>query len=581
MTPDGFLSLLALIFAALAFLPLVRQLHLRATLLGNLAWSIPALVLVLYLEFYGAVQLPCPAWYAAGLCSALTMSDASPISPRDAAFAVVLVWTAIMSGKYWKGAMPAGSLPVLRKIVERRLDARDYVTVIELIEPHLDLVDRAARRRLLRQRHYDWWSRRRAPDRPALPAFLLTDRPQAPVPPRRQRIRRWLRRMSGHLGRVFPTGSTLETAAEWIIERLLTDRGVRRYLAEHRPAFGARLMVLPGREANGFMEKFVTDLAGDTDSLLYQEIERSGGAGWTSQRTFGEHSPLLRALLNDASVADRIEAYTPIGEHYLARLNPANDRQYVESLKLRPDRFWSDIGRHSDTGFVTLTFFDLMVTNAAFQGVESHMWLMYTDHFAKALLAVHDETGADIDPDAEWPTRSSEMLYRIVDALTDWIELVLRLPETNIHCQVASSRPDQGEGKIPKSAIISLAYVLQQILLAPNVNESFKQYILNVAVRTLSKLPTTGDKAVFRRLLVRALAGDAAISRQLEFVAAVAALYGELDHMLRGKVPDFTAAIEAARPRQTPIPPFPAPLPTASGKKARRSRRWIRWLPPR
>lgn len=343
MTPDGFITLLALVLTVLGVLPKVRQLHLHVTLLRNLCVSLPALAFVLYFEFYAVAQVRCPVFLADELCDRLTMSADSPFGPRDAALAVAVVWTITMGVMYQIGSIAAGTLPRLRRSVDRLVRERDYATLIDLVDPQLDLIDRAARRQLLRQRHHDWWARLRAPDRRLIFKGLPFPVEPAPAPRFWRPPLLWARRQAGWLGWPLPHARSLEEAARAISKRLLTDPGLRHHLVQHRPDFGTRLMVLPGHVAGDFMRLFVTDLAADSASSLYLEIEQSGGADHFHGRTFDADSPLLAALLNDANVVSNIEAYTPIAEHFLSRLNPDNDAAYISSLAKTPDRLWDEI----------------------------------------------------------------------------------------------------------------------------------------------------------------------------------------------------------------------------------------------
>lgn len=571
MTPDGFLSLIALIVAALGFLPAVRRLHLRATLRRSVIVTVPAFFAVLYFEFFAAAQLPCPELLGP-VCEVFEMRDKGPFGPRDAAFAIVLVWAAIMWLIHQGETIAAGSLPALKAIAIELAQARDHSTLVDLVEPHLALIDRVERRQLRRQRLYDWWASRRAPRPPDFQLLLFGQEPRVERESRLRSLRFRLRRMSGLPGLMLPSGRRIEEAARWLRDRLLTDVGLRRHLVDRRPAFGARLMILPGHLAGDFASKFLTDMAADTSSSLYREIEQWGGADPWAPRHFDEHYPLLGALLNDASVADEVGAYRPVAEHFLSRIRPANDPAYVASLNLRPDRLWDEVGRHQDTAFVTVQFFDLMVTQAAYQGVESHMWLMYTDHFVDALLEIHDETGPGVDPTSEWPTRGSEILYRIVDALRRWIKLHRRLPEGSWHRGVEHANLRSGEGRIPLSAVISLSRIVQAILLGPQVGDEFKTYVMEIAVRCVRDLSLKGNDKIFHDLLVEGLAGGAALARREEFTAAAWYHYRNLDHVLRMATPGLEAALKAAVPAPRPDPPAPVPplLPAAQASRLER-----------
>ncbi|WP_162256490.1 hypothetical protein [Sphingomonas sp. Root710] len=521
---------------------------------------------MLYFEWYEAFHLPCPAIFG-DTCRKVDMTMASPFGPQDAALAVVLVWAAIMGLLYRRDAVGPASLVALHAIAGDLARVRDYATLVDLVESHLDLIDRAADRRLSRQRHYDWWARRRlAPPPDFRIPFDLDVATEASVELGWRTkldngwatVCSWGRRTSGVPGLLLPSGRMIEQSARGLRSLFLSDVGLRRYLVSERPAFGARLMTCPGYEAGDFAFRFLSDLAADTESSLYREIERTGGWDHWRPRVLDGNYPVLGILLHDARVANDLSAYRPLAEHFISRLRADNDRAYVASINLRPDRLWDEVGKHHDPGFAIPVFFDLMVTAAAFQNVRSHMWLMYADHFVDAILRVHDETGPGIDPDAEWPTRGSEILYHIVSALVAWIQLIEGLPDGNWHLTIEFDRID-GDGRIPKSAIVSLARVTQAILLAPNVGQRFKSYVVEIVTRCVKTLPDSGDRAAFRETLVRALSGEAAISRESDFVTAAWSAYQSIDYMLRAGTPDFEAALKAAvRPPRIVMPFAPA-----------------------
>lgn len=225
---------------------------------------------------------------------------------------------------------------------------------------------------------------------------------------------------------------------------------------------------------------------------------------------------------------------------------------------------------------MTITFFDLMVTNAALQGVPSHMWLTYTDHFTRALLKVHDESKVDPHVLREWRTRSAELLYRIVAALIDWIELIQRLPADNVHRDLKGTRLDRAEHRIPRVAIIALADVLDQILRSDKVNDAFKRDMVDSAVRCVAKLPKAGDTSLFRDLLIRALTGEALLRDGSAFAAAMWDHYRHVDHVRRSETGDLAAALRAALP--PPLPRRPIAAPIAPPAPTPRRWRWLDWF---
>jgi len=146
------------------------------------------------------------------------------------------------------------------------------------------------------------------------------------------------------------------------------------------------------------------------------------------------------------------------------------------------------------------------------------------------------------------------------------------------HLRVGQGRLDNGEGSIPKWALLSLAHVVQLILPAPNVGEKLKSRLFDSAVRCVRRLPSAGPVGAFRPLLVRALAGEAMYDGRNDYVELAWDIYAGLDHVLLMETRDLETALHAALPVSAPYVPPPPPAPTLGLRPTSFRRRWVKWL---
>src|SRR5512147_2424952 len=94
MTLDGFLAFVTLAVAIYALISPVAKLRALIALPLQIPLALMAFLLVLYLEFFRALQQPClPALGAA--CRWLVFPSDESFTPSQAAFVVVLIWMAL------------------------------------------------------------------------------------------------------------------------------------------------------------------------------------------------------------------------------------------------------------------------------------------------------------------------------------------------------------------------------------------------------------------------------------------------------------------------------------------------------
>jgi hypothetical protein len=178
-----------------------------------------------------------------------------------------------------------------------------------------------------------------------------------------------------------------------------------------------------------------------------------------------------------------------------------------------------------------------MVTAAEYQGVQWHMGLYYFPHFIRQIVALYDACGPDIDPNVEWPTRASHLIYQMFYVLTKWITAVMYLPRDSPHLILENDEVVHENGNIPKSATLALGMCLETLLVAPSVGQAFKQYshedIVMERMRDLSK---TGVEGRLRALLIKTIVQGGLSKPTQDYGQELKRLFGATDHVARARV---------------------------------------------
>lgn len=577
MTLDGLLTFITLLVAALAFLPAIALLRMRVILPRWLTVAAAGLASVLYFEFFRVTAMACPRPLGRA-CVPLeavvgTDTGSSLLDGRETAFIVVLVWMLLAWWLLGGRTAPPRAYVRMRRMVDRLIVEGRLSDLLDLVEPNLPGLVRAANRRLPVQRFSD---RLRIP--PAITFELLqtpigepTSRERTPTLRERtvalrQAWRRWstdrvMRPVGNWLADHLPSGAAPAESAAAMLTALATHRGLREHIVTARPAFGAVLMRIDHHLADDFATAFLTELVGRRGSALYDEIAASQSFPDPAYALAPE-AAILHALLDDASVSTRIGAERAIAERALANLESDGGDAYAASLNRPPDNRFDEFGKWEDPTFIAIRYFEIMLPAAATQGIEWHMSLTYMRDFARHLVERYDDTGPGVDPSREWPTRGAYLLYSIFAALADWVELAAKLPAGSPHRAFEDDRVEWENGNIPKTAALVLGDCLATVIASDAVGDHLKGYLLDIALRAARKLGSGEELAALKRVTLRSIARGGILDAGEEHRATLRALHEDLDIMMRMDLRDFETMIASApaSPIPSPAPPKPSGL---------------------
>jgi hypothetical protein len=553
MTLDGFLTFLTLAVAIYALVPPVTKLGARLALWPQVPLALFAFCLVIYFQFYQALAQPCPRILGTA-CRFLVPppSGSAPeqstakVNPQQLSFVVMLVW-GLVAFVVFKATKPqAGALPRMQQVVYDLMHEGRYGEVLQLTQPHLQLIYRAANRRLRLQRWHDFFAASR-PGSFGAAARWPNRMDRQPAPTWRERFVEFARERTWWLYKVIPNGDAITEAGDSVLQVLCGSEDLIEFMANMRPYAAVPILALDDRKSRELSDQYFKYLARNPRSMLYYELRNNQNEDDINGYWSDARNKLLYFIFNDARVAYRLEVYRPIGEQTIQMLDPNRNHEYINSLNRFPGGF-SDEEEWKDPVFCSLLFFDIMITSAARQAINRHMWLYYFRNFIDGLVRAYDETGPGIDVDAEWPNRTAFLIYRAFKMLVKWASLVRYLAAESVHVQFPGGVVTQDNGNIPASAVFAFSQSIGSFIMAKNIGPSFKASIHEAIMHDLDQLRRDGAQGVIRAGLIQALVSGGRRAADPAYGRIISGLFGQADHVLRDRLNDYEAALRAAHP---------------------------------
>ena len=561
MTLDGFLTFLTLVVAIYALTPRVIKLRARLGIAIQIPTAVLALLVVLYLEFFPAVNQWCFRALG-GTCEWLPLPVGLPITPPQLSFLVVLSWigVALVIHKFSSRRRACSSLPTISRIVDNLVYEKRFAEVIELVEPYLPLIGQAARRKLRLQKLHDQIKAMKGSDL-ALVLLYLSNGDASEREARRGAFSKKLRTWVGKLAVLVPAKRNAETAARNIARVLFRSPDLRFYVTRTRPYFAISLFRLEMHEAHDFSDAYFSELISDTGSVLYQELEEDWNGPYKAGHGFLESNRLLYFLFDDARNAEKYFVWKPIGEYLwkLLRSDESPGPDFVVRLNKRADEF--DKERWEDPLGTGMYFFDLMVTAAALRGVQWHMWLFYFPQFVERLEELYDASDPAVDVTDEFPTRSARLIYEAISSLCGWVNLASDLPEDSPHRQSVAMSEEQSRewnswfrdnGNIPVSAAIALGSCMGTIGMSRRLDDKFAGYMYEVVVRAIKDLGCDGEVGRLRSFLIKSIVHGGHDQPNNDYGQRLATLKPKVDQVIWEYVDDYRDALKQAYPDAHP-----------------------------
>lgn len=548
MTLDGFLGFLALFIAFYAIVSPVTRLRAQLHLAVQIPLALLAVSLVFYFQFFSLLSQPCRL-ASAKACAWLIFPADDSFTPPQAAFLVVFVWIVLAWSVNVLLKPGPRSLAAVGKIVQALLYERRFAELLDFIRPHLSLIEAVAERQLVRQKVHDWladtnWLRRRQ-IRTFKPAEREGDEPKQPRAGYGKRIYEVFRRRIRWTRHFVPASSKAQASAETLVRMLLRSEEFRKFLVTMRPDALPDLMAIKLQPRFDFSDKVLRDLIADGGSKLYQEIEQNQNLSDKGGYAIPDENVLLRFLFGDAEMACNLEAWKPIGDAVINTIRGGTNSGYVAHLNDHANDFQDEQWR--DVTFVGIRYFDIMVNEAMRQGVPYHMWLFYLPLFVTELEEIYDTSGQNVDTMAEFPTRNARLLYEAFDVMGNWARNIRHLDNTSPHAMVPATN-QFATGAIPADAAVALGNSMVTVALSARIGDTFAGYLHDCVLRDVAALSHEGLEGRMRVHLIRTIVAGGNHHPEARYGQRLKTFLAMADHVLRGSVKDYVAAIDAAFP---------------------------------
>ena len=489
MTLDGFLTLLALLVAIYTLLRKHQQLSLCLGKKVQVLIAIIAFLLIIYIQFNEPTVRLCIE-VVGDACERLPQfrESSALLTPPQWSFLIVFIWVIIFGIVHHSFARrrSISSLPTISRMVDDLIYERNYAELVDLVEPRLPTISKAANRSLYLQKLHDKiTSTKEGSD------FL----DETPTPQCITKIRRTL----AHL---IPEQNRTQKTAKEILYALCQSEDLTNYIVNVKPYFA--LSLLPPRqfsETYQFSNAYFRGLILNTGSILYQELKSESNFS-PGTRLPREDSRLLNFLFRDASVAQKLGVYKPIGDCMMELVRPHESPmpEFTQTLNKKSGYVRAEAEDWTNPIFIGTRFFEYMVTFAAKQEIKDHMSLYYFTDIIECLEKIYDTSAPEINESDEFPTISAKLIYELIDVLNGWILLAQKLPEDSPHmestvlnqCKDLDSTPEAytdffDNGNIPVSAANTLGFCMKKIVLSQRIGESFKRYVYRSIIHVILK----------------------------------------------------------------------------------------------
>ena len=527
----------------------VNRLRLRLGLSIQISIAVLALAFVLSLQFFPFVRYLFVE-VLGGSCEWPPFPTGGLITPQDLSFLVVLCWMGLAFAihKFFSRPSASSALPTISKIVDELVYKQRFAEVIDLVKPYLPLIDQAAHRKLRLQKLHD---KIKFKESDALDRLM---HPEAQGSVFSKKLRRWV----GKLAVLVPPKRKAENAASDIARLLFRSKGFRLYLIHTRPYFAIPLLRHRMYEKQDFSRAYFTGLISDTDSILYKELIQNWNDPCEADRGFPKSYRLLYFLFEDVQTAKDLSVWIPIGRYLLKllRANESPDPEFLASLNKRAEDF--DEERWENPIFAGIYFFELMITSAALQGVEDHMWLYYFPMFVERLEEQYDTSDPSVNISDEFPTRSARFIYEALRTLRKWVLLASELSPDSPHKQFKNLPNFQDQKwpstvsagtNIPGSAAIALGKCMRTIALSTRLGEKFAGDMYEVILRTIERLVEGNEVDQLRSFLIQSIVHGGQMQLNYDYGRRLSELGSKVDDDLWSDVRDYRDALRQTYPK--------------------------------
>jgi hypothetical protein len=340
-----------------------------------------------------------------------------------------------------------------------------------------------------------------------------------------------------NLLKVMPKASKCRNEALESISKLLKSKPFVKHLTIREPLLCAKFTTLRFNGDEEFTTNFLTELISNQQSVLYREIKDNQNCSYTGEYYIDASNELLSFYFTDIKVASDIGIWKPIGDYTTSFIKKQRDK----------DNFYNsaydynyDEDRWQCPIYLSICFFQVMVSKATFDRYQNHMWLMYVEYFVDEILKNYDPN-SDTDLEREFPTHFDFLIYSTVSACCDWAGTPAHLPT------IKDLAERDKEGYPEYWAAKTLGQVVRKIIVSPKQTDRQCIYYLTMVVRLMNELDKS-DHEYYSKLIISSLIKQYDYSKPDQvIVTKLIDYYQEVDHVLRDRSSTFAKILKQVR----------------------------------
>ena len=274
------------------------------------------------------------------------------------------------------------------------------------------------------------------------------------------------------ISKVIPEYDDIESGADYILESVYYRDETIRAIIKFKPYLGLKILDSAQYRLREFNRLYFQTLIADRESSLYFEIKRNQFYMGRGRRLLlDKNSKILNYLLKDASVAEKLQVWKPMGDFIIDDLKNRN-KQEIDDYN-RIGHFNDDESMWREPLFIFIKFYDIMVLEALYQNVQWHMWLYYFDTITR-YISNNVHPPAKQDTDTQEDTVYEYFLYIIFSQLIGWIEEWEHVPKENTNKVVSDPGLNAENNSITKSSMICLSRCCWNIYASEKIPSSKK-----------------------------------------------------------------------------------------------------------
>lgn len=530
MSLDGFLTFIGLMIATYAILNPISRLRLHLQLSRQIFVAVCFLVAILFLEFFYELRTlssGSPSW----LFEFFSFGEEnSVLTNNEAAFLAVLIWMPIAYIVQVVSKPRAANLGPLASLVERLHDEGKYLELIELVSPYMAIIKQADEKTLAIQRTHEW----------ILHKHLIATNPFAAASETKPALLpNWIAKRIKPLAGLVPSRKGATNNARKILGIVTESDALRALLLNLKGEFALQIIEHDNFHRGEFTTKYLRDLFANPGSRIFNELKNNQNLASGIGYYLNPDNTLLYGLLSDPKFAIRIGVCKPVGDEALRMISRDNDYK----VRLNSPVPFDDEELFDDPVFGVIFFFDIMVTTAARESYEDHMWLMYMSLIIDRIEKSFDPNAAEIDLDDEFPTLGCRLIYEAFHCLEKWVELAKDLPPES-RLISADSLSGRLGCSIPHWAAVDLCKSLRTIVCSDRLPRRFQSDRYETFLRILTKVPEEVPLSLLRKQLIEGAIegpdrmGERNISDVLE------SLNRDVDNFVLYEANDFREALK-------------------------------------